>query len=92
MTKNMTIKHHLNEKLLMSYAAGILPEAFNLVVATQMSMSDEARARLASFEAIGGGILEDTNKEQMSPTAFQDVLQKNKKNKASKKIFCTNNG
>ena len=85
MTKNMTIKHHLNEKLLMSYAAGILPEAFNLVVATQMSMSDEARARLASFEAIGGGILEDTNKEQMSPTAFQDVLQKINKTKPVKK-------
>ncbi|MGY9052669.1 MAG: transcriptional regulator, partial [Rhodobacterales bacterium] len=57
----MTVKHHLNEQLLIGYAAGILPEAFSLVVATQMSMSDEARARLASYEAIGGGLLEDSD-------------------------------
>ena len=78
----MTIKHHLNEKLLMSYAAGILPEAFNLVVATQMSISDEARARLASYEAIGGGILEDTEKVEMSPNALQDVFNKIKSAKS----------
>jgi len=80
----MTIKHHLNEKLLMSYAAGILPEAFNLVVATQMSISDEARARLASYEAIGGGILEDTEKVEMSPNALQDVFNKIKSAKIKK--------
>ena len=80
----MTIKHHLNEKLLMSYAAGILPEAFNLVVATQMSISDEARARLASYEAIGGGILEASDKVKMSPTALQDVFKKIKSEKTKK--------
>ena len=80
----MTIKHHLNEKLLMSYAAGILPEAFNLVVATQMSISDEARARLASYEAIGGGILEETEKVEMSPNSLQDVFNKIKSAKTKK--------
>ena len=80
----MTIKHHLNEKLLVSYAAGILPEAFNLVVATQMSISDEARARLASYEAIGGGILEETEKVEMSPNALQDVFNKIKSAKIKK--------
>mgnify|MGYP000441443478 CR=1 FL=1 len=53
MNTHMTIKHHLNEQLLMGYAAGILPEAFSLVIATQVSISDEARARLESYEAIG---------------------------------------
>ena len=56
MNTHMTIKHHLNEQLLMGYAAGILPEAFSLVIATQVSISDEARARLESYEAIGGGM------------------------------------
>ena len=71
----MTVKHHLNEQLLMGYAAGILPEAFSLVVATQMSISDEARARLASYEAIGGGILEDSDEAEMKPNAFKQALK-----------------
>lgn len=55
-----SIKHHLNDKLLMAYAAGNLPEAFNLVVATHISMCDECRARLGSFEAVGGVILDES--------------------------------
>ncbi|MBN2905315.1 MAG: cupin domain-containing protein [Rhodobacteraceae bacterium] len=51
------IKHHLTDDLLMSYAAGNLPEAFSLVVATHVSLCDECRARLASYEAVGGAVL-----------------------------------
>ncbi len=54
----MSIEHHLNDQLLLSYAAGNLPEAFNLVVATHISMCDECRARLGAFEALGGTMLE----------------------------------
>lgn len=43
----------------MGYAAGNLPEAFNLVVATHVSLCDECRARLGAFEAVGGAVLED---------------------------------
>lgn len=53
------IKHHLNDPLLMSYAAGNLPEAFSLVVATHISMCDDCRARLGAFEAVGGAMLDD---------------------------------
>ena len=56
---NHTINHHLTDDLLMAYAAGNLPEAFNLVVATHISMSDESRARLGAFEAVGGAMLEE---------------------------------
>ena len=52
------ITHHLSEKLLMAYSAGTLPEAFNLAVATHLAMCDECRARLASYDAIGGAVLE----------------------------------
>lgn len=55
----MTIKHHLTENLLMGYAAGTLPEAFNLVVASHVSMCDDCRAALESYEAIGGAVLEE---------------------------------
>ncbi|MES2813417.1 MAG: transcriptional regulator, partial [Pseudomonadota bacterium] len=34
----MTIRHHLSDQLLMGYAAGQLPEAFSLVVATHVSL------------------------------------------------------
>ncbi len=52
------IKHHLTDELLMSYAAGNLPEAFNLVVATHISLCDECRARLGAFEALGGSVID----------------------------------
>lgn len=52
------ITHHLSDQLLMAYSAGSLPEAFNLVVATHISLCDECRARLASFDAVGGALIE----------------------------------
>ena len=85
MNTHMTIKHHLNEQLLMGYAAGILPEAFSLVIATQVSISDEARARLESYEAIGGGMLEDSDTEEMSPNALDSVFKKIEKSKSTVK-------
>lgn len=53
----MTIRHHLSDPLLMAYAAGSLPEAFGLVVATHISMCDTCRAQLAAFEAVGGAVI-----------------------------------
>lgn len=50
-------KHHLTPELLMAYAAGSLPEAFNLLVATHISLCDHCRAELESFEALGGAML-----------------------------------
>ncbi|MEM6758135.1 MAG: ChrR family anti-sigma-E factor [Pseudomonadota bacterium] len=52
------IKHHLTDEILMSYAAGTLPEAFNLMVATHVSLCDECRSRLHAFEAVGGEMLD----------------------------------
>jgi putative transcriptional regulator len=53
------IKHHLTDALLMAYSAGSLPEAFDLVVATHVSMCDECRARMHEFDAVGGVLVED---------------------------------
>jgi putative transcriptional regulator len=55
----MTIRHHISDPLLMAYSTGTLPEAFSLVVATHISMCDDCRARLMSFDAIGGALIED---------------------------------
>ncbi len=69
----MTIKHHLSDPLLMGYAAGNLPEAFSLVVATHVSMCDECRARLGAFEAVGGAVL-DGNVAEMSDASLEACL------------------
>ncbi len=53
------IKHHLTDDLLMAYAAGSLPEAFDLMVATHLSLCDHCRARAESFDAVGGCVLEE---------------------------------
>ena len=37
----MSIRHHLSDPMLIAYAAGNLPEAFALVVATHISMCDD---------------------------------------------------
>ncbi len=52
------IHHTAPDDLLMGYATGALPQAFDLVIATHVSLSLDARARLESFEAIGGVVLE----------------------------------
>jgi len=74
MTQN--IKHHLTTPLLMGYAAGTLPEAFNLVVATHISLCDECRAALAEFDAIGGETMLDASPVAMSDSAFAGTLAK----------------
>ncbi|MBK1634314.1 ChrR family anti-sigma-E factor [Rhodovulum adriaticum] len=71
----MKIKHHLTDELLMAYAAGSLPEAFSLVVATHVSMCDECRARLAEYEAVGGAVLEDTGTPEMDAGSLEATLR-----------------
>lgn len=67
------ITHHLSDKLLMAYSAGSLPEAFNLVVATHVSVCDDCRARLAGFDALGGALLDDDS-VAMNASSLGDVM------------------
>ena len=68
------IKHHLTDALLMGYAAGSLPEAFNLVVATHISMCDTCRAALAEFEAVGGEVMLDADPVDMAEDALTAAM------------------
>jgi putative transcriptional regulator len=70
----MTIRHHLSDQLLMGYAAGQLPEAFNLVVATHVSLCDECRARLGSFDAVGGTLLDQAEEIALGEDALAQTL------------------
>ncbi|WP_430466132.1 ChrR family anti-sigma-E factor [Tabrizicola sp.] len=69
-----SIKHHISDQLLMGYAAGSLPEAFSLVVATHISLCDECRARSAAFEAVGGAVLESSDSAEMSEASLDACL------------------
>lgn len=70
----MNIRHHLNDGLLMSYAAGNLAEAFGLVVASHVSLCDECRARLEAFEALGGALVEADGAAEVSDDALARVM------------------
>lgn len=72
----MQTNHHLNEQLLMGYAAGVLPEAFNLVVATHLCLSDESRAMLGSYESIGGCVMSRCAKAKMGKNALAETMAK----------------
>lgn len=60
------ISHHIPDALLASYAAGSLPSAFSLVVASHISLCDECRAALHAHEAVGGAVLESIAEEDVS--------------------------
>jgi len=70
------IKHHLTDDLLMAYSAGTLPEAFNLVVATHISLCDECRARMGSFDAVGGELVAHAEAAQMAEDSLTAIMAK----------------
>lgn len=70
----MTIRHHLNEDILMAYSAGQLPEAFNLVVATHISLCDTCRATLHAYDAVGGALLEESSALSMAADGLEATL------------------
>lgn len=68
------VQHHLTDALLLSYASGTLPEGFAIVVATHVSMCDECRARLESYEAVGGALVADADAVAVSEDALEATL------------------
>ncbi len=70
----MTIQHHLDDNTLMAYAAGTLPEAVNLVVAAHVSLCDECRASVESYDAVGGILMDQSQHVAMSGESLAQVL------------------
>jgi putative transcriptional regulator len=69
------IRHHLTDEILMAYSAGTLPEAFNLVVATHVSLCDECRAQMESFDAVGGAVLSDCGTAKIAQDSFETTMR-----------------
>lgn len=68
------IKHHPTEALLMAYSAGTLPEAMNLIIAAHVSMCDDCRAAVESYDALGGALMEDTCDQELSAACLDGAL------------------
>ena len=77
------VKHHISDDFLIGYAAGSLPAAFDLVVATHVSLSDDARARLHAFDAIGGCILDEMDEAPLAQDSLSKTLSLIDENAAS---------
>jgi putative transcriptional regulator len=70
----MTIRHHIDETLLLAYAAGSLSEAFGLVIATHLTLCDECRARAGALDALGGAILAEAEPSPLDDAAEAAAL------------------
>ena len=70
----MSIRHHLDEATLLSYAAGSLSQGMALVVACHLSMCPQCRERAAAQEAVGGSLLEDLAPAQVSADTLDNLL------------------
>ncbi|MBY4893933.1 ChrR family anti-sigma-E factor [Rhodobacteraceae bacterium N5(2021)] len=73
----MTDTHHsVPDDMLMGYASGSLAKAFDLVLATHVSLSDDARARLETFEALGGAVLCDMEAVEVADDSLEQTMAK----------------
>lgn len=61
-----TVTHHIPEPMLAAYAAGTLPHAFSVVVASHISLCAECRAALGAHQALGGVMLEEADTAPVS--------------------------
>lgn len=70
----MKVTHQIGDDLLAEYAAGNLPEAFNLVVAGHVSICRPARKRLDAIEALGGALLEQADAAELSSGSLEATM------------------
>ncbi len=68
------LQNQLPDNVLLAYSAGTLPEAFSLVVACHVSLCDDSRAAVESFDALGGSLLERLDEADLSTESFARTL------------------
>jgi putative transcriptional regulator len=70
----MAVTHHIGDEFLMAYAAGVLPEAFGVVVAAHVSLSDDSRARLGAYDTVGGAVLDTVEPSEVDEGALAATM------------------
>jgi len=76
MSTFMQPHHHLNDEMLLDYAAGSLDEASSILVTSHMTLCPICRKRLRSLEAVGGMLLEDIDATAVSDGALNAILSR----------------
>lgn len=72
----MKPSHHPNDDMIMHYAAATLSEGASLVIGVHIAVCEQCRARVETFEAVGGAILGALGPAQMRPDSYAKVLQR----------------
>lgn len=72
----MTINHHPDDDIILSYAAGSLAESWSLAVAAHLSFCPVCRDAVALAESVGGDCLANMDQENMAPGALAQVLRR----------------
>lgn len=70
----MTVRHHPENDLLLSYAAGSLAESWSLAIAAHLEHCPACRHDLALAENVGGALLQGVAAEKMAPNALEHIL------------------
>ncbi len=70
----MTTTHHATDETLMRFAAGTLAAGPAIVVEAHLASCPACRARIGTFEALGGAVLEDMAPTPLSAKALNDTL------------------
>ncbi|MCE8524977.1 ChrR family anti-sigma-E factor [Ruegeria pomeroyi] len=68
------ITHHIPDAMLAAYAAGNLPHAFAVVVASHVSLCEQCRVALEAHQAVGGTVLEEIAAVAVSSSLKNDIL------------------
>lgn len=68
------ITHHIPDAMLAAYAAGNLPHAFALVVATHISLCLECRSASEAHHIVGGAVLDASDDAELSGDLKSNIL------------------
>ncbi len=66
--------HHIDDALLMDYAAGATSEPESLIIATHLALCPECRAKVRRMEEVGGALLDDVAPQAVSDDALSAVM------------------
>ncbi len=68
------ITHHIPDSVLAAYAAGNLPHAYSVVVASHVSLCQQCQVALAAHQVVGGAVLEATDSVAVSGSLKSNIL------------------
>lgn len=66
----MIPQHHLNEDMLLDYAAGSMSEGWTIAVATHLALCPHCRAQSAQADVLGGALLDSIAPDQLAAEAW----------------------